>query len=53
VTIWHGDADDLVPPVWGERLAGELPHARLEKVVGAGHFLGYSHTAAVLESLVR
>ena len=53
MTIWHGDADELVPPAWGGRLASELPHARLERVSGAGHFLGYSHTAAVLESLVQ
>jgi pimeloyl-ACP methyl ester carboxylesterase len=52
VTIWHGDADELVPPAWGDALTGALPDARLERVTGAGHFLGYTHTEQVLRSLV-
>jgi pimeloyl-ACP methyl ester carboxylesterase len=52
VTLWQGDQDTLVPPAWAERLADELPHGHLKKVAGAGHFLGYSHTARVLKGLV-
>lgn len=52
VTIWHGDDDELVPPAWGVKLARALPGARLERVHGAGHFLGYTHTADVLRSLI-
>lgn len=51
VTFWHGDADDLVPPAWSATLARALPDARLERVPGAGHFLGYTHTADVLRGL--
>jgi pimeloyl-ACP methyl ester carboxylesterase len=52
VTIWHGDADQLVPPAWAEQFAHSLPDARLHRVQGAGHFLGYTHTEEVLASLM-
>jgi pimeloyl-ACP methyl ester carboxylesterase len=52
VTIWHGDDDQLVPPAWGGELARALPGARLERVPGAGHFPGYTHTTNVLRSLM-
>jgi pimeloyl-ACP methyl ester carboxylesterase len=51
VTFWHGDADDLVPPAWSAALAAAVPHGRLERVPGAGHFLGYTHTADILRGL--
>jgi pimeloyl-ACP methyl ester carboxylesterase len=53
VTIWHGDRDELVPPGWADELARALPDARLERVRGAGHFLGYTHTADVLHTLLE
>jgi fermentation-respiration switch protein FrsA (DUF1100 family) len=52
VTVWHGDEDELVPPAWSGELVRALPDTRLERVRGAGHFLGYTHTADVLRSLV-
>jgi pimeloyl-ACP methyl ester carboxylesterase len=51
VTFWHGDADDLVPPAWSATLARAVPQGRLERVPGAGHFLGYTHTAEILRGL--
>ncbi len=51
VTFWHGDADELVPPAWSQVLADAVPHGRLESIRGAGHFLGYTHTAAILHDL--
>ena len=37
VTIWQGDADELVPPAWGKELATRIPNARLELRAGEGH----------------
>jgi fermentation-respiration switch protein FrsA (DUF1100 family) len=48
VTIWQGDADDLVPPKWGKELAPRIPDAHLELLAGEGHFLGYRNQEAVL-----
>ena len=53
VTIWQGDADDLVPPQWGKELAERIPDTRLELLAGEGHFLGYRHQEAVLHALRR
>lgn len=53
VTFWHGDEDDLVPPAWSADLARSVPRGRLERVPGAGHFLGYTHTAEILRDLIR
>jgi pimeloyl-ACP methyl ester carboxylesterase len=52
VTIWQGDADELVPPAWAERLARSIPDARMELLAGEGHFLGYRHQEEVLRDLV-
>jgi pimeloyl-ACP methyl ester carboxylesterase len=51
VVFWHGEADELVPPAWSAALADAVPQGRLERVPGAGHFLGYTHTAEILRSL--
>jgi pimeloyl-ACP methyl ester carboxylesterase len=51
VTIWQGDADELVPPKWAEELARQIPNAHLELLEGEGHFLGYRHQDDVLRSL--
>ena len=48
VTIWQGDADELVPPKWGDELGRRIPNARLERRPGEGHFLGYVHQADIL-----
>ncbi len=52
VTIWQGDADELVPPRWAHELTDRIAGARLELRAGEGHFLGYRHQADVLRDLV-
>jgi pimeloyl-ACP methyl ester carboxylesterase len=52
VTIWHGDADELVPPAWGKELATRIPNARLELRAGEGHFLGYVNQEQVLAEFI-
>lgn len=39
--VWQGDADELVPPSWGERLAAAIDGAELHVVPGGTHFLAY------------
>lgn len=51
--LWQGDADDLVPPVWGERLADAIPGAELTAVAGASHFLWYDHWDEIFAFLTR
>lgn len=48
VPAWviQGDADRLVKPLYGRRLAADLPHAHLVMVSG-GHMAPYTHPAAV------
>jgi pimeloyl-ACP methyl ester carboxylesterase len=52
VTVWQGGADTLVPPAWGRTLADRLPRGRLTAVADAGHFVGFTHTRALLADLV-
>lgn len=44
--VIQGDRDELVKPVYGRRLARELPHARLVLVSG-GHMVPYTHPDVV------
>jgi pimeloyl-ACP methyl ester carboxylesterase len=53
VTSWQGDADELVPPKWGDELARRIPNARLEVRAGEGHFLGYLHQADILRKFAN
>ncbi len=39
VAVWQGDADGLVPPEWGERLAHGIPQAELMLCRDEGHFM--------------
>lgn len=53
--VIQGDGDELVKPMYGRRLATELPYARLVLVSG-GHMVPYTHPAAVasaVESVLR
>jgi pimeloyl-ACP methyl ester carboxylesterase len=49
--VWQGDADDLVPRSWGERLAGAIPGATLTIVPGASHYLWYDRWDEILTAL--
>ena len=51
-TVWQGDADELVPPDWGDELARRIPGAQLRLLPGESHFLGYRNQAAVLRDLL-
>ena len=47
-----GDDDVLTPPIQAERVARELPHARLEVLAGAGHGLMIER-AETVNALIR
>ena len=49
--IWHGLQDCHVPYVYAERLAAEMPSARLHGIPNAGHFLMYHHWDSVLAEI--
>ena len=51
--IWQGDADELVPPEWGARLAEAIPGAELTVIEGASHFLWYDHWSEIFAGLTR
>lgn len=49
--LWQGDADELVPPGWGERLAAAIDGAELHVVEGGTHFLAYDRWDEILTTL--
>jgi pimeloyl-ACP methyl ester carboxylesterase len=49
--IWQGDADDLVPCEWGQRLHDAIEGSHLHLVEGATHFLAYDRWAEIFEDL--
>ncbi|MCC7359994.1 MAG: alpha/beta hydrolase [Anaerolineales bacterium] len=51
--VWQGEADPNVPPAMGRYLARAIPNAQAHFVPGAGHFLGFTHWAEILASLLR
>jgi pimeloyl-ACP methyl ester carboxylesterase len=52
-TIWQGDADELVPPAWGQRLHDAIAGSQLRVVPGATHYLWYEHWDEIFTSLVQ
>ena len=48
--VIQGDGDELVKPMYGRRLAAELPHARLVMLYG-GHMQPYDHPAAIVAAV--
>ncbi|MGN6373050.1 MAG: alpha/beta fold hydrolase [Solirubrobacteraceae bacterium] len=48
--VIQGEEDELVKPLYGRRLARELPHARLVMVSG-GHMVPYTHPAVVAQAV--
>ncbi len=51
VRIFHGSADDLVPPGWGAILADRIPGASLTRFPGEGHFIALTRSREILEYL--
>jgi pimeloyl-ACP methyl ester carboxylesterase len=51
VRLWQGEADEAIPMSVAERLAGALPHAELQRVPDAGHFLVLEHGTEVFQAL--
>jgi pimeloyl-ACP methyl ester carboxylesterase len=51
VTVFHGEADGLVPLAQAERLADDLPAGTLVRVPDAGHFLHATHGELIMSSL--
>lgn len=53
VTLWHGNADTVVPLSHSRYLAERLPHAELHILPGEGHYsLPTSHAEAILADIV-
>ncbi len=52
VTLWQGDRDRLVPPVWGEVLQHRLPDAELVRGPGEDHLIALTRRPEVLRRLV-
>ena len=52
VKLWHGTADELLSPEHSRWIAGQLAHAELQLVPGAGHFsLPFDHIEAIVDDL--
>jgi pimeloyl-ACP methyl ester carboxylesterase len=51
VDVWQGSDDHLVPAVWAERMADELPSATLHLLGCEGHFLLLNRAPEVLSAL--
>jgi pimeloyl-ACP methyl ester carboxylesterase len=51
VTVFHGDADSMVPLRHGEELVARVPGARLKVWAGAGHLGTVAHVDQVLDAL--
>jgi pimeloyl-ACP methyl ester carboxylesterase len=52
VRLWQGDADRLTPLAMAERVARELPQARLRVLPGEGHALWLLHWEEILADLL-
>jgi pimeloyl-ACP methyl ester carboxylesterase len=52
LVLW-GDADGIVAPDYGERLAATLPDARFERIAGAAHYPQIEQPEAVATAIER
>jgi len=48
VDLWHGEADEVIPPRHGRFLASAIPGARLHMCPGEAHLLLWNHLEEVL-----
>ncbi len=51
VELWHGRNDPVVPVVFAERMASELPNAALHVFDGEGHFVFHTHVDDIAASI--
>jgi pimeloyl-ACP methyl ester carboxylesterase len=51
--IWQGDADELVPAAWAERLRDAIQGSTLTVVPGATHFLWYDHWDDIFDGIAE
>lgn len=52
VTLWHGEADRMVPPAASRALAAKLPRAEAVFLAGEGHFLVLDRWREILARLL-
>jgi pimeloyl-ACP methyl ester carboxylesterase len=52
VTVWHGEADVVVPCAQARRVAEAIPHATLHTFPGEGHLVALEHWRDILEDAV-
>lgn len=48
VRLLYGEDDHVTPPAFGRWYAARLPHAELQVVPGAGHYLPFTHWTELL-----
>ncbi len=53
VCLWHGEADELVPPVMGRYLAARIPNCQAEFIPESGHLLVFTHWPTMLAALLE
>jgi pimeloyl-ACP methyl ester carboxylesterase len=53
VSVWQGDADQLVPMRQAEALVAAAPGARLRACPGEGHLIMVSHAGEILRAATR
>jgi pimeloyl-ACP methyl ester carboxylesterase len=52
VRLWHGQADALVPPAMGRRIAASIPRCEAVFVPRAGHYWVFDHIEELLRAVV-
>jgi pimeloyl-ACP methyl ester carboxylesterase len=52
IYLWHGEADQLVPPVMGHYLADRIPDCTAEFIPGSGHLLIFTRWPTMLAALL-
>jgi pimeloyl-ACP methyl ester carboxylesterase len=53
MTIWHGDADPMVPLAHSTALASRVPHAKLTVWPGEGHLAVVTHVREILTAVAN
>jgi pimeloyl-ACP methyl ester carboxylesterase len=53
VYLWHGDADENVPPAHARFMAQRIPRAELHEYPGEGHLLYHRHVEDIMRTLAE